>query len=221
MYGVVEAAGILGLPAGRVRAWLDGYESRGKRYPPVVRAERTGEEVVTWGEFVELGFLREYRRKRVPLQWLRPVIEKLRHDWGTPYPLATSRPYVLGKELVLSSQEDSRLPEAIAIVVRSGQTLVLTTETQRFIQKVSFPPDPEGMGVDAQQFHPAGEASPVVVDPLVRFGRPAVEGVATERLWKLHDAGETFAEIAEGYEMDVSLVKAAVAYEVQHRTLAA
>ena len=39
---------------------------------------------------------------------------------------------------------------------------------------------------------PAGPASPVVIDPLVRFGRPVlVDGVATERLWELFDAGET------------------------------
>ena len=66
VYGVSEAAGLLGLRSDRARAWLDGYERSGVRYPPVIREEPTGDDIVTWGEFVELGYLREYRRKGVP-----------------------------------------------------------------------------------------------------------------------------------------------------------
>ena len=104
VYGVSEAAGLLGLRSDRARAWLDGYERAGVRYAPVIREEHTGQDLVTWGEFVELGYLREYRRKGVPLQQLRPVIDELRREFKTPYPLATARPYVYGKDLVLEVQ---------------------------------------------------------------------------------------------------------------------
>ncbi len=111
-----------------MRAWLDGYDRAGTAYPPVVRHAPTASDIVTWGEFAELGYLREYRRKGVPLQKLRPVIEALRHQYGAPYPLATARPFVMGKELVLELQEQHELPAAIAIVVRSGPTVALTVE---------------------------------------------------------------------------------------------
>lgn len=218
VYGITEAAGLLGLRPDRTRAWLDGYERQGVSYPPVIRSEHTGDEIVTWGEFVELGYVREYRRKGVPLQRLRPVIDELRREFATPYPLATSRPYVYGKELVLELQERTDLPAAIAIVVRSGQQILLTDEAKRFFGKVEF--DHAGAG-EARRLLPAGQASPVVIDPLVRFGRPAVAGVATERLWELFDAGETLEEIADGYELMPHLVGAAVAYEEQLRSLAA
>ncbi|MEW6153628.1 MAG: DUF433 domain-containing protein [Actinomycetota bacterium] len=218
VYGVSEAAGLLGLRADRARAWLDGYERQGFRYPPVIRTEPTGEDVVTWGEFVELGYLREYRRKGVPLQRLRPVIDELRREFATPYPLATAKPYVLGKELVLELQEKNGIPPAIAIVIRSGQQILLAQDAQRFFKKVEF--DPPGRG-DVRRLHPAGLASPVVIDPLVRFGRPSVQGVATERLWELFDAGESIEEIADGYEMPTEQIAAAVAYEEQLRSLAA
>ena len=65
VYGISEAARHLGLDRERVRAWLDGYTHRGKGYPPVIRPVATGDDIVTWGEFVELGYLREYRRKGV------------------------------------------------------------------------------------------------------------------------------------------------------------
>lgn len=218
VYGTVEAAGLLGLRTDRVRAWLDGYERHGVRYPPVIRVEPSGDDIVTWGEFVELGYLREYRRKGVPLQRLRPVIDELRLEYATPYPLATAQPYVYGKELVLELQERSGIPASIAIVIRSGQTLALSDEARRFFHKVEFEPPERG---DVRRLRPAGRASPVVIDPLVRFGRPSVEGVATERLWELHDAGESTAEIARGYELSEEIVRAAVSYEEQQRSLAA
>lgn len=217
VYGVGEAAGLLGLRTDRVRAWLDGYERRGVAYSPVIREESTSDEIVTWGEFVELGYLREYRRCGVPLQRLRPVIDELRREFETPYPLATVRPYVMGKELVLRIQERNELPLAIAIVIRSGQQVMLTEVANRFFRKVEFDPN----GVDAQRLHPAGPTSPVVIDPLIRFGQPSVAGVATERLWELFDAGEPIEQIAEGYDLDTELVRAAIAYEEQQRSLAA
>lgn len=218
MYGVAEAAGLLGLRSDRTRAWLDGAVRQGVSYPPVIRPEHTGDDIVTWGEFVELGYLREYRRKGVPLQRLRPVISELRRELGTPYPLATAKPYVYDRELVLELQERNDLPPAIAIVIRSGQEVLMTPETNRFFKKIEFDP---GAGRDALRLRPAGEASPVVIDPLVRFGRPAVSGVATDRLWELHDAGESLDEIAVAYEIDIESVRAAVAYEEQFRSLAA
>lgn len=125
VYGIAEAAALLGLRPDRTRAWLDGYERQGVRYSPVIRPESTRDDVVTWGEFVELGYLREYRRKGVPLQRLRPVIDELRRGFETPYPLATAKPYIFGKELVLEVQERNDLPSAIPIVIRSGQQILL------------------------------------------------------------------------------------------------
>lgn len=218
VYGVVEAAGLLGLRPDRTRAWLDGYQRSGISYPPVVRQHATGSEVVTWGEFVELGYLREYRRKGVSLQRLRPVIDELRQEFQTPYPLATAKPFIYGKELVLELQERHGIPRAIAIVIRSGQQVMLTDTADRFFKKVEF--DPSGDGA-AQKIHPAGRASPVVIDPLVRFGKPSVDGVSTERLWELFDAGETVDEISSSYDLASDKVSAAIAYEEQLRTLAA
>jgi uncharacterized protein (DUF433 family) len=218
VYGLAEVAGLLGLRADRARAWLDGYERQGVRYAPVIRVDSTGSDIVTWGEFVELGYLREYRRKGVPLQRLRPVIDALRSEFGTAYPLATAKPYIYGKELVRELQEKNDIPRSIAIVIATGQTIALADEATRFLKKVEFDPPGEG---DVRLLRPAGAASPVVIDPLVRFGQPSVQGVATERLWELFDAGESVDEIAGGYDMSTEFVRAAVAYEEQQRSLAA
>ena len=146
------------------------------------------------------------------------MIDELRRAFDTPYPLATAKPFVADKELVLAVQERADLPAAIAIVVRSGQQIILADDAQRFLKKVEF----GYAGIEyAERLRPAGKASPVVIDPLVRFGRPAVHGVATERLWELFDAGESVAEITASYELPEADVRAAIAYEEQLRSLAA
>ena len=218
VYGTAEAARHLGLRPERARAWLDGYRRAGVQYPPVIRQATTGDDVVTWGEFVELGYLREYRSQGVPLQRLRPVIDELRRHLDTPYPLATAQPYVLDRELVLDVQERNDLPSQIAVVIRSGQQVLLTERASRFYRKAEFSTPGEG---DVQRLRPAGPVSPVVIDPLVGFGRPTVDNVATERLWELFDAGEDVNEIADGYDLPVERVRSAITYEEQLHSLSA
>jgi uncharacterized protein (DUF433 family) len=217
MYSVIEAARMLGLQSPKVRAWLDGYQRGGHWYEPVVRPEHTGGDVVTWGEFVELGYLREYRRANVPLQRLRPAIVELRDVYQTPYPLALNKLFVSGRELVLDLQDRLGLPRSLFMVARTKQTIMLTDPANRFFRKVEFHPD---AGV-VRRFLPAGATSPVVIDPLRRYGRPSVEGVSTERLWELYDAGEQINEIADAYELEPDTVGAAIAYEQQFQSLAA
>ena len=218
VYSLGYAASLLGLRRERVRAWLDGYERGGRRYLPMIRESSAGESDVTWGEFVELGYLREHRRKSVSLQYLRPVIASLREEFQTLHPLATAKPYVEGRELVMKLQDKHGLPQRIAIIRRKGGSLIPTKDTERFLQKVVF--DPPDIG-DAVRFHPAGTTSPVVIDPLRRFGDPTLDGVAVERLWELHDAGESVTEIAEAYDMAEDRIRIAISYYEHQRTLAA
>lgn len=70
----------------------------------MIRPESARAGAVAWGEFVEVRFLREYRKAR-SLQLLRPVVEKLREGLGVPYPLAHFEPFVgPGLELTLEAQ---------------------------------------------------------------------------------------------------------------------
>ena len=214
-YEIGSAADVLRISRYQLRAWLDGYERGGKQHPPVIRPESTGDDIVTWGEFVELGYLREYRKEGVPLQRLRPVISRLREELQTPYPLATAKPYVDGsRELVLELQDEHDLPDSMFMVIRSGQMLLLAEEADRYYKKVVFEPPHDG---DAYRIHPAGPDNPIVVDPLVRFGRPNVDGVEVERLWELRDAGESVEEIADSYDMRRDWVNAAIKFQEEQR----
>ena len=47
VYGIGEAADLLGLRSNRVKAWLDGTTRKGVWYEPVIRPEHTGSDIVT------------------------------------------------------------------------------------------------------------------------------------------------------------------------------
>jgi len=182
-------------------------------YPPVIRPEPTGSGTVTWGEFVEAGFLREYRKSR-SLQRLRPVIDKLREDFGVPYPLAHFKPFVgPGLHLTLQAQQGAD-PEDLMIVyeIMTGQ-LVLAYEAREFLERVDFAPSDDRW---AERIRPAGRASPVVIDPRFSFGAPTIRGIRTEAIAELIEAGEPAEAVAEDFSLDPEEVKAAVSYEWQH-----
>jgi uncharacterized protein (DUF433 family) len=51
------------------------------------------------------------------------------------------------------------------------------------------------------------------MEPTVRFGRPAVRGVSTEALWEHVEAGEDLEDVATDFELSVSDIRWALAYE--------
>ena len=212
LYPVAEAARLLRVPQSTLRWWLEGRAVRGKQYPPVIREEATGSGLVTWGEFVEAGYLKEYRSRSVPLPELRRFIDELRRELHVRYPLAHLQPYVSAhRRLVLALQKTAGLPPKFGIVleVTSGQ-LLLGRAAESFIEHVEFSEEGDNSAV---RVFPAGKESPVVIDPRRSFGAPSIRGIRTEALAELIDAGEPPEGVAEDFDLPVELVKAAVAYE--------
>jgi len=211
LYNMAQVDGLLALPPGTARRWIDGYERRGKHYPPVVRLASTGDDVVTWGEFVEARLLSEYRDKNVPMIRMRPAILELRKEFG-PYPLAHARPFTAGRELVLRVQESVGLDTALSlVVVRSGQ-LLLTDPAGHFLEAVVFG-DADDDDKVVRLLHPLRGNRAVVVDPLRQFGQPVVRSVPTEVIAEQFDAGDSVDHISELFELNRDDVEAALRYE--------
>jgi uncharacterized protein (DUF433 family) len=206
MYEVGEAARLLGVHSRTLRNWLDGYTARGKPYRPVLRERPTGSDLLTWGEFVEAGFLNEYRRiQRVPLPEIRTYIDTWREKLQVPYPLAHQQPYA-GPGRHRMDVAETREGDTVIYRFHDGQ-LILTPWAQEFVRKVDFDHS------IASRYWPAGRDQQVVIDPQRSFGAPTVEGIRTEVLYEMFAAGDPIDEIADGYDLDRSRVEAAVRYE--------
>src|SRR5271154_1713143 len=214
-YGLAQVDRLLGLPGGTARRWIDGYERAGKQYPPVVRESSTGDEIATWGEFVETRLLSEYRDAGVPLIRMRPAVEALRQELKVRYPLASARTWLRaeGRELVRVGQEKVSLdPHLALVVVDSGQGLRWSAEADSFRSAIDW----SGKGDDAEprRLRPGAGIDDVVVDPLRGFGEPVVRGVRTEIIAELIQAGASQDAIAEIYELPPSSVASALRYEL-------
>ncbi|MDP9355707.1 MAG: DUF433 domain-containing protein [Chloroflexota bacterium] len=215
MYTEAEAARLLRLSPSTLHYWLEGGVRRGRTYQPIIRPEpKGGHADVTWAEFVEASLLKQYRRDaNVPMRELRTFVEVLRQSLGVPYPLAHRRPFVTsGRALVLEAQRQAELPGDWWLVAEASNQLTLLSTADAFYRRVIWDNDVAG------GWRIAGEDSPVVIDPDVRFGRPQVGGISTEVIWEHKSAGESDEEIAEGFGLTESEVYWALAYEADSRT---
>lgn len=213
MYTEAAAARLLRVAPSTLHYWLEGGNQNNRTYRPVIRIEPKGPgAAVTWGEFVESAVLREYRQTLlVKLQELRGFIDRMRDEFSVPYPLADRRPYVgPGRKLMIDLQGRSELdPDFCLVAVVNGQT-VLTAPGDEFFKRVDWSRD------EPARWRPpaADELSPVRVDPLKRFGRPAVSGVSTEAIAGELEAGASAEEVARDFGLDIAAVRWAQSYEL-------
>ena len=215
MYSEAEAARLLGVAQSTLNYWLEGGSRRGRVYRPVIRPEPRGERApVTWAEFIEAGLLRSYRRDRnVPMAELRVFIDRLRDRYGIPYPLADRRPFVLDRQLVHEAQNQARLDPEFCLVAEVRGQLILTAPGELWYERVTW--DDHDVAVAWRPHDDPG--SPVRMTPGLRFGKPAVGGVSTAVLWEHVDGGEDVAEVAAAFDLTVSQVNWALAYELPRR----
>ncbi len=211
MYTEAAAARLLRVAPSTLHWWLEG---RPPRYRPVIRPEPTHSRVVTWAEFVEASLLRSYRRDHdVPLRELRDFIDLLRDEYQVPYPLADRRPYVgSGRRLMIDLQGRSHLdPDFCLVAVVNGQE-VLTAPGEEFFERVDWQENEPG----ALRPHD-DPLSPVRINPLVRFGRPAVGGISTEAIAGELEAGASVEEVAEDFGLALDAVRWAASYELSQQ----
>lgn len=214
-YGLAQIDSLLGLQAGTARRWIDGYRRGGKLYEPVVREHSTGDELATWGEFIETRLLAEYRDAGVPMIRMRPAVEALRCELKSRYPLASARMWLRpeGRDLVRVVQEKVGLDSHLAlVVVATGQMVAWSPRADRFRSAIEW--TGENDDAEPRRLRPVAGINDVVVDPLLGFGEPVVRGVRTEIIRELVQAGESQDAIAEVYELPRESVEAAVRYEL-------
>jgi hypothetical protein len=215
LYSISEAAWLLGLPPQTLRRWLQGWKTRGKPYEPVIRESINDREEVTWGEFVEAGFLREYRLSGVPVQNMRPFIQRVRDEFDIAYPFAHFKPLVGSRELVYGLQLEAGLDQRLFVVTQAGDQTFLNAEPlDKFLKKVEFSPEQV-----VQRWLPLGNESPVALDPDLSYGIPQIRGIRTELIVESVEAGGyeeasaswgvTRGEIDAAVEWDASLHQAA------------
>lgn len=165
LYSRVEAARLLRTPRQTLARWVEGYvrEVRGvgKAYAPLI--ERGEAPTLSFGDLVELMYVRGFRRAGVSLQELRDAGTKFRREWGTSFPLASKRFATDGRHLLLDEGEVWR--HAL-----TGQQSAFFEEMGRQLVHV---------GDLASEWRPLGRERSVLLNPDRSFGKPIDDASGT------------------------------------------
>ena len=215
LYTVAEAARIVDVPASTLATWAQGYVRRSEGH-----ADRAGDPIITYVSpdgsgrpsipfvgLTEALVLAAMRRSGVPMQRVRPALQKLEQDLKVDHALASEKLYTDGAELLFDyadSRRDSQEGQAALqlVVVRSGQT-VFAEAIQEYLRGIRYGADGYAKLIRV----PAYQQAEVVADPTRSFGAPIFErgGSRVDDVLQRFWAGESLDELSS--EFGVPLIQ--------------
>ena len=206
LYNVAEASRYLGVSDSTFRAWANGYVRHSRGRPDVygqpivttIDGQPRGAASIPFVGLAEGLVLAGIRRSGVPLQRIRPALDRLQAEFGLGHVLASHRLYTDGAEVLYDFGQDSEDAEDVMrlVVIKNGQW-VFTEIVQQYFKRIEFAADGY-----ANVIHlPSYEQAEVVVNPQRGFGQPtfARGGARVEDVLGMFWAGESLATAAEEY----------------------
>jgi uncharacterized protein (DUF433 family) len=183
LYPAAEAGRFVGLGAGRVRRWLEGYnyqylaQLRHQR-PVIRRGNRPSTTYASFLDLVDLLFVKRFLDHGVSLQRARKALDEAARILGTDH-FARQSFFTDGRSIYLQVKDEG---DAILQLLSGGQWVIAEIILQ-LADHIEFDPSTEL----ALRWYPMGAEHLVVLDPLVLFGRPGIagRGVATANVYDL------------------------------------
>lgn len=213
-YPYAEVDRLVGLSHGTARRWINGYRRAGRDYEPILRERSADSEWATWGEFVEVRILAEFRDQNVSTLRLRQAVSALRRHFDLRHPLAYAKPYLAAEagDLALSQGAIEADGDDAAMVVATGQ-LLLGRPGWAVIERANLALDGAGNSF-ASQLVLDPDFPDIVVNPNRRGGEPTFPGrrLTAARVASLVAAGEDEVSVAADFDLSVAEVRSAVEF---------
>lgn len=216
-YRAAEAAHMLALPAGTLKAWSFGQDHRlegggRKQFLALIEAADTSARLLSFNNLCELHTLAAIRRHyRIPMPAVRAALGYLKARLRTQRPLLAAEFLTNGVSLFVQHAG------AVIDVSHEGQA-TLSDDLDRDLRRVER--DARGIAV---KLFPVTRDAPgiadqphlVVIDPKLAFGRPilANAGVTTAVIQDRFLAGDSPHEMAEDYRVDEANIWEALRFE--------
>jgi uncharacterized protein (DUF433 family) len=218
-YAFSEAAHYLGVPSSTLRAWFLGQinrDARGsvRRFHPILRLDGNRQDGLSFLNLVEAHVLAGLRRAHgLSLPNVRRALRYVSRTLGFERPLIDARFQTDGASLLV--EQFGGLINAS----RGGQ-VEMAHLMQAYLQRIEWADD--GLPIKLYPFTRRESAltaqvpRPVVVDPRIAFGRPALSGraVPTAVLADRFKAGDTLDQLAEDYDTAPEAIEEAIRCEL-------
>jgi uncharacterized protein (DUF433 family) len=207
LYTQAEAARFLGLSESTFRSWARGYhlvsaDREVDGAPILSTVERVGARGpnIPFVGLAEGYALSAIRKAGVPLQRIRPALERLGSEMGVHHALASQRLFTDGAEVLFDYAQRAGGDEADAVhdlvVVRDGQR-VFTEVVGDYLKRITFGSDGFATAVPLPGFRKAQ----LVADVRRSFGQPIFRrgGVRLEDAVSLFRAERDIDVVSEEY----------------------
>ncbi len=207
LYTQAEAARFLALSETTFRNWARGYRVivRGREVEgaailsTVTRAGQRGPNIPFIG-LAEGYALSAIRKTGVPMQRIRPALQRLNREFGLEHALASRKLHTDGAEVLFDYGERAGGEERDAVselvVVRNGQR-VFTEVVEDYLQQIVFDDDDFATAIPLPGFRKAD----LVADVRRSFGQPIFRsaGVRLEDAISLFKAERDINVVSEEY----------------------
>ena len=200
-YTLPDAARLLRLPPGRVRAWVLGSGRDGALAHRGTGPDRT----IGFHSLIELFGISELRARGVSWATLRAARQELMERFATTHPFALRGLLTDGKRLLRELGN-----QALLELGTGGQT-AFERVIGPFCKRLDF----DASTQLASRFYPAESGRDSVIDPHHAFGRPVIRGtnITTEALSCLIRGGERVEDVARDFRLEPNMVECAVSFE--------
>lgn len=204
-YSAAVAARLVDMPTSTVRRWLATSPSLDIGRAVVARSPDTERGTASFLDLIELHVAKGMVDRGINVQKLRTALRDASERLGLDHPLARRRYLLDGSSLYLV------LGDSVVELAAGGQLGLVEVVRDR-ARVIDF--DPAGV---ADRWWPRGRESGVVVDPLVGYGVPVIDGTGTSttvlrRMWEME--GHNTRAVADWYGLPETEVEAAVQFEV-------
>lgn len=197
-YQIAEAAKYAQISPQTVAAW--------HRIEAALLKQREERAALSYMQLIEVAVVAAFRKADVPMKRIRKARAWAAHELKSEYPFAEYKFKENAKHLYLDSQQIDVNENTVVQADSEGQL-----EWESIIGRLrEFEYEDGGIVL---KWHVAGEESPIVIDPRISFGAPAVKGVPTWVLRGRFDAGESDSDIADDFGLKREEVRQALKFE--------
>lgn len=212
-YTAGDAARLLNIPARNVRRWLGGYdyvhEGRTLHSEPLWEPQLPSEEghiELGFRDLIELRFVGAFLDAGLGLKTVRHCLAYARECVEDDRPFSTRRFQTDGKTIFLES------------VNSGGDESLLDLKKRQYTIKTVIERTFKDLDIDNEtvsRWRPFNGKASIIIDPELVFGQPttAKYNVPTVALAQAVDAEGSERAVAKLYEVPLSVVKDAVAFE--------
>jgi uncharacterized protein (DUF433 family)/DNA-binding transcriptional MerR regulator len=197
-YQIAEAANYAQVSTQTVLAW--------HKIEAALLKQREQRGALSYLQLIEVAVVAAFRKAGVPMKRIRKARAGASHELKSEFPFAEYKFKENAKHLYLDSQQIDVKENTVVQADAEGQ-LEWESVIGR-LQEFEY----ENRGI-VLRWHVAGEGSPIIIDPRISFGAPAVRGIATWILRGRFDAGESDSDIADDFGIKKEEVREALKFE--------